>query len=164
MYLTLDARFSYANEALLNMWGRTKEESFGKSLLEIGYEPWHAAMHEREIEHIKQTKESVRGRGWFSACNAGRRIYDYILVPVLDTKGRGCGYCRDTRDITEIRNYLNKKMNSWAIASHELKTPLTSVKGYAQVLQSIFEDRNDTEGRNDPLAEWINKSTNSPAL
>lgn len=141
----LDARFSYANEALLNMWGRTKEESFGKSLLEIGYEPWHAAMHEREIEHIKQTKESVRGEVGFPHATLGRRIYDYILVPVLDTKGRVAAIAGTTRDITEIRKLSQQKDEFLAIASHELKTPLTSVKGYAQVLQSIFEDRNDTE-------------------
>lgn len=141
----LDARFTYANEALLTMWGRTKENSFGKSLLEIGYEPWHAAMHEREIEHIKQSKESVRGEVAFPHATLGKRIYDYILVPVLDAMGQVTAIAGTTRDITEIRKLSEQKDEFLAIASHELKTPLTSVKGYAQILQSIFKGRNDAE-------------------
>lgn len=157
----LDARFSYANEALLTMWGRTKENSFGKSLLEVGYEPWHAAMHEREIEHIKKTKESVRGEVAFPHATLGKRIYDYILVPVLDANGNVTAIAGTTRDITEIRKLSEQKDEFLAIASHELKTPLTSVKAYAQVLQSIFEDRRDEEaatmlGRMD---KQINKLT-----
>ncbi|MGN6490716.1 MAG: PAS domain-containing sensor histidine kinase, partial [Agriterribacter sp.] len=157
----LDARFSYANEALLTMWGRTKDNSFGKSLLEVGYEPWHAAMHEREIEHIKKTKETVRGEVAFPHATLGKRIYDYILVPVLDAKGRVTAIAGTTRDITEIRKLSEQKDEFLTIASHELKTPLTSVKAYAQVLKSIFEDRNDAEaamilGRMD---KQINKLT-----
>ena len=39
-------RFIYANEALLAMWGMEWEQASGKTCLEIGYEPWHAAMHD----------------------------------------------------------------------------------------------------------------------
>lgn len=141
----LDARFTYANEALLTMWGRTKEDSIGKSLLEIGYEPWHAEMHEREIEHIKKTHETVRGEVAFPHATLGKRIYDYILVPVLDAHGEVTAIAGTTRDITEINKLSNQKDEFLAIASHELKTPLTSVKAYGQVLQTIFENKDDTE-------------------
>lgn len=141
----LDARFTYANKALLTMWGRTQEDSFGKSLLEIGYEPWHAAMHEREIEHIKKTKESVRGEVAFPHAELGKRVYDYILVPVLDANGEVIAVAGTTRDITEINKLSQQKDEFLAIASHELKTPLTSIKAYGQVLQNIFESREDDE-------------------
>ena len=59
----LDHRFSYANEGLLRMWGKTWDEAIGKNCLELGYEPWHAAMHDREIE---------RGRSRRSSRSAGR--------------------------------------------------------------------------------------------
>ncbi|WP_440134384.1 PAS domain-containing protein [Chitinophaga sancti] len=57
----LNYEFTYANKALLDMWGLTREESIGKRLLEIGYEPWHAEMHEREIDEVVVTKKSIRG-------------------------------------------------------------------------------------------------------
>ncbi len=97
----LNYRFSYANEALLNMWGRTWNESAGKSLLEVGYEPWHAEMHEREIDQVIATKKPVRGEVSFPHATLGRRIYDYILVPVIDHDGNVEAVAGTTRDITQ---------------------------------------------------------------
>lgn len=37
--------FTYANEGLLRMFGKTYEETVGKTFLELGYEPWHAELH-----------------------------------------------------------------------------------------------------------------------
>lgn len=139
----LNARFIFANKALLKMWGRTMQDSIGKSLLEIGYEPWHAEMHEKEIEHIKETKETVRGEVAFPHATLGRRIYDYIFVPVLDAEGNITTIAGTTRDITEMRQLLRQKDEFLGIASHELKTPVTSIKAYGQVLQTIFERKKD---------------------
>jgi PAS domain S-box-containing protein len=97
----LNARFIFANEALLQMWGRSLEESIGKSLLEIGYEPWHAEMHERELGEVIATKRPIRGEVAFPHAKLGRRIYDYIFVPVFDDGGEVEAIAGTTRDITE---------------------------------------------------------------
>jgi PAS domain S-box-containing protein len=94
-------RFTFVNDALLEMWGRTLEESVGRSLLEIGYEPWHAEMHEREIDQVIATKQSIRGEVPFRHNTLGWRIYDYILVPVLSADGEVEAIAGTTRDITE---------------------------------------------------------------
>ena len=39
------------------------EEAIGKNCLELGYEPWHAAMHDREIEQIIATQAAGARRG-----------------------------------------------------------------------------------------------------
>jgi len=96
----LDHRFIYANEILLKMWGRTWDEAIGKNCLELGYEPWHAAMHDREIEQVKATKRSIRGEVPFTG-SFGRRIYDYIFVPVLNGNGEVEAVAGTTRDVTE---------------------------------------------------------------
>lgn len=98
----LDHRFRYANEALLKMWGRSWAEAAGKNCLELGYEPWHAAMHDREIEQVVATKRPVRGVVPFTGTN-GRRIYDYIFVPVLGPAGTVEAIAGTTRDITELK-------------------------------------------------------------
>lgn len=96
----LDHRFLYANEALLRMWGKTAEEAVGKHCLELGYEPWHAEMHDREIEQVIATKKPIRGVVPFSGTN-GRRMYDYILVPVIGEEGSVEAVAGTTRDVTE---------------------------------------------------------------
>lgn len=97
----LNYRFIFANEAILDMWGRALEESIGKRLLEVGYEPWHAEMHEREIDQVIAAKKPVRGEVPFPHARLGQRIYDYILVPVFNDRGDVEAVAGTTRDITE---------------------------------------------------------------
>jgi len=97
----LDYRFKFVNAALLEMWGRTREESIGKGLRELGYEEWHAEMHEREIDDVVATKKPIRGEVSFPHATLGERIYDYIFVPVFDESGQVDSVAGTTRDITE---------------------------------------------------------------
>ena len=101
----LDYLFTYANTALLNMWGKTEENAIGKSLLENGYEPWHAEMHEREIDQVRATKQPVRGEVSFPHATLGSRVYDYILIPVLDENGEVEAVAGTTRDVTERKQW-----------------------------------------------------------
>ncbi len=140
-----DYRFRYANEALLAMWGLTWEQSAGKRLLEVGYEPWHAEMHEREIDQVIETKQPIRGEVTFPHAALGRRVYDYIFVPVLDANGEVEVVAGTTRDITEIRALSRQKDEFIGIVSHELKTPVTSIKAYAQILQRRFRASDNPE-------------------
>ncbi len=96
----LQHRFTYANRALLEMWGRTWDEAIGNTCLEIGYEPWHAAMHDREIDHVVATGQPIRGEVAFDGTN-GRREYDYIFVPVFGADGDVEAVAGTTRDITD---------------------------------------------------------------
>jgi PAS domain S-box-containing protein len=99
----LNYRFTYANKALLEMWGKTPEEAIGKGLPENGYEPWHVELHQREIDHVIATRQSIRGEVSFPHATLGRRVYDYIFVPVINQKGEVEAIAGTTRDITEIR-------------------------------------------------------------
>lgn len=98
----LGHRFIYANEGLLKMWGKTREEAIGKNCLELGYEPWHAAMHDREIDQVIATKAPIRGEVPFTG-TFGRRFYDYVFVPVFNAAGEVEAVAGTTRDITELR-------------------------------------------------------------
>lgn len=138
----LNYRFTYANKALLEMWGT--QDYVGKSLLELGYEPWHAEMHEREIDQVVATKKPIRGEVPFNHATLGRRTYDYIFVPVFNAKKEVVAVAGTTRDITELRKLTQQKDEFLGIASHELKTPVTSIKAYGQVLQTIFQRKGDT--------------------
>jgi signal transduction histidine kinase len=58
-------------------------------------------------------------------------------------------------DITGRKALEQQKDEFIAVASHELKTPVTSIKGYADILQDRFEKANETE--NTRLMQRLNK-------
>lgn len=113
----LNYRFIYVNQALLAMWGKTWENAVGKGLLENGYEPWHAEMHEREIDQVKSTKQPIRGEVSFPHAILGRRVYDYIFTPVINEHGEVEAVAGTTRDITERKQWEESLSN----ASEELQ-------------------------------------------
>lgn len=96
----LDYRLLYANHALLTMWGVTRESYIGRSFLELGYEPWHAEMHEREIDTVIATRQPLRGIVPFNGTH-GRRQYEYIFVPIIGAQGDVEAVAGTTRDVTE---------------------------------------------------------------
>lgn len=137
----LDHKFTYANDVLLQMWGRTWDDAIGKTCLELGYEPWHAAMHDREIEQVKSTKQPIRGEVPFNG-TFGRRIYEYIFVPVIGAHGEVEAVAGTTRDVTErkaaeeaLRDADRKKDDFLALLAHELRNPLAPIRNGLQVMR-----------------------------
>lgn len=98
----LNHRFTFANEALLKMWGKSWDEAIGKNCLELGYPAWHAAMHDREIEQVIATRQPIRGDVAFNG-TFGRRIYDYIFFPVIGANGEVEAVAGTTRDVTDFK-------------------------------------------------------------
>ena len=142
----LKHRFVYANEGLLKMWGKTREEAIGKTCLELGYEPWHAALHDREIDQIIATKKPIRGEVPFAG-TFGRRDYDYLLVPVLDADGEVAAVAGITRDITErkqmetaLRESDRRKDEFIAMLAHELRNPVAPIRNAGEILFQLATD------------------------
>jgi PAS domain S-box-containing protein len=162
----LQHRFIYANEGLLRMWGKSWDEAIGKSCLELGYEPWHAAMHDREIEQVVATKQPVRGVVPFDG-TFGRRMYDYLFVPVFNSAGEVEAVAGTTRDVTEQKQFADelklaqeklavalsaahmedrRKDEFLAMLAHELRNPLAPIRNAAELLKLV--EVSDPRGRN----------------
>ena len=76
--------------------------------------------------------------------------------PYFDDNGNFGGYAGSVTDITERKQNEILKNDFLAVASHELKTPLTSIKAYSQLLSKTYEKVNDAF-----LKKWIDKSGNT---
>ncbi len=83
------------------------------------------------------------------------------VVPIYDATGKLVQWFGTNTDITEQKRLERQKDEFLSIASHELKTPVTSLKGYTQLLERRF--RQDGDARSAELLhrmdEQINKLT-----
>ncbi|MDD5438717.1 MAG: ATP-binding protein [Candidatus Omnitrophica bacterium] len=68
------------------------------------------------------------------------RIFEVNAAPIFDTSVTGCLVV--IHDITEIRRLETVRSDFVANVSHELKTPLTSIKGFVEtLLEGALDDR-----------------------
>jgi len=153
----LSYKFTYANKALLTMWGKSEEDAIGRGLRENGYEEWHALMHEREIDEVVSTKRTVRGTVSFPHAELGNRVYDYILAPVLNEDGEVEAIAGTTRDITEIKQAeekLQKSETRFRNMIEQAPVAMLLSKGEDVIIESV----------NKPMLQFMNKKAADEAL
>lgn len=133
---------TYINETWLNWTGLNADEQLGYGWLNtieeedrvIVNKKFRKAHDERtlyEIEfRIKHVDDSLH---W---CFADGR-------PQYAADGTFLGYIGACVDITDQKHLQQQKDNFIGIASHELKTPVTSLKAYAQVLQKMLLNKGE---------------------
>ena len=150
----LDYKFTYANKALLTMWGKSAEEAIGRGLIENGYEDWHAEMHEKEIDTVVAEKKAIRGTVSFPHAELGRRIYDYIFVPVFNEKGEVELVVGTTRDITESKQAEEKLQQSesrFRKMIHQTPAPTLVLKGDDLIIEQINKQMLQMIGRGEEI-------------
>jgi PAS domain S-box-containing protein len=153
----LSYKFTYANKALLAMWGKSEEDAIGRGLRENGYEEWHAVMHEREIDEVVASKNRVRGTVSFPHAELGRRIYDYIFAPVFNEQGEVEAIAGTTRDITEIKQAEEKLQQS------EIRFRTMIEQSPIAMLLSKEEDV-IIESINKPMLQFMNRNSEDEVL
>ncbi len=137
----LDYKIVSWNRAAEELYGYKVDEVVGKSAREIvktryegGPLPWI-----KELENTGKWKgEAIQQR------KDGTEVFVLASVSeVKDENGKLVGYVAANKDITDRKKLEERKDDFVALASHELKTPLTSLKIFAQVLEQRFKKLKD---------------------
>ena len=82
----------------------------------------------------------LRGRvehtGWRVRKDGTRFWGDVVITALYDDNGRLTGFGKVTRDLTERMQLDSARDSFFASISHDLKTPLTAIKGFAGLLDT----------------------------
>ncbi|HTH46813.1 MAG TPA: PAS domain-containing protein [Candidatus Limnocylindria bacterium] len=137
----LEGNWTYANEALLKLWGRKLPEIVGKSSLELDYPPELAERLKQQVKTVVSTRAPVRGETYFTDAAGVEDYHEYIFSPVFAADGTVTAVCGTTRLTTERKRWEREleaardravataraKDDFLAALSHELRTPLNPV-------------------------------------
>jgi signal transduction histidine kinase len=81
-----------------------------------------------------QEKAVVREIPLSSSGDKGATIYQALASPVLSADGHARGVVTVLRDVTSQKELERMKSNFLSVVSHELKTPLHSIKGFVDII------------------------------
>jgi PAS domain S-box-containing protein len=151
------------NEHFLRTFKVSQEETIGMTLFDLGNGQWNIPRLKELLVSILPTNNPVEdfevehdfphiGRK-LMLLNAHRielegQYKDQILIAI--------------EDITERREIERRKDDFLSIASHELKTPLTTIKGYVQVLNRLMPENASDKFKSvlDKTAVYIDRLNN----
>jgi two-component system CheB/CheR fusion protein len=121
------------NSGAESMFGYTADEIIGQSADVIFTEP----DREAEVPRKEQEQADKEGRAmderWHVRKDGSELFVSGVVVPMRSEILSG--YVKVGRDITDRKTAEQLKDEFIAVASHELKTPVTSIKMYTDLLQ-----------------------------
>ena len=102
----LDGRFTFVNQATLNLWGRTLDEVLGRNLAEVGYAPETVAGIDAERREVVATGRPVKGETTVVDARGTTRNFEHIFTPVFDERRTVIAVTGTSRDITEHKQTM----------------------------------------------------------
>lgn len=95
-----EGRFTYVNQALLDLWQIPLEDALGKNFFDLHYPQGLAARLQRQIQTVFATGEPLHAETPYTGAAGTARYYEYVFVPVFDKAGHVKEVAGSTRDIT----------------------------------------------------------------
>ncbi len=136
----------YFNKTWLEFRERTQEEESNDG--------WLDGVHPEDREKCIEVYSNAlkKQEGFYTEYRLKRYDGEYRwladnCVPRLSPTGEFVGFISACIDISELKKLEQRKDDFIKMASHELKTPITSIKGYVQLLLSIYEEMNEEKLR-----------------
>lgn len=120
-------RVLVVNRAACQLLGVQSDEVLGNSLQDIVRIPELG----RAIQHTLLTQSAVQTE--FETIASPRRTLEIRVAPLSERREFGAAVVM--HDVTELRALENMRRDFVANVSHELKTPLASIKAYAETLR-----------------------------
>ncbi|KAA9031713.1 two-component system histidine kinase PnpS [Niallia endozanthoxylica] len=131
----------------ISLINRTYKEVFNVKTSEYLYKLYYEVIEHRDIkrmiEDIFMTEQKLK-KQVVIPLKIERRHFEVYGVPIIGTNDVWKGILLVFHDITEIKKLEQMRKDFVANVSHELKTPVTSIKGFSETLLDGAMENKDT--------------------
>jgi two-component system, OmpR family, phosphate regulon sensor histidine kinase PhoR len=133
----------------INLINRSYKEVFGVEPVDYLYRLYYEAISHKEVislvEEIFMTEVKVRKQMQLPL-RIERKHFEVYGAPIIGNNDEWKGIVLVFHDISELKKLEQMRKDFVANVSHELKTPITSIKGFSEtLLDGAMEDKKLTE-------------------
>lgn len=149
----------------INLINKTYKEVFNVNPGEYLYKLYHEVIKDKEvsslIEEIFMTEQKIK-KQVVLPIGIERRYFEVYGVPIMSSNNVWKGVLLVFHDITELKKLEQVRKDFVANVSHELKTPITSIKGFSETL--LDGAMNDKQALEDFLTIILKESNRLQSL
>jgi PAS domain S-box-containing protein len=149
MILNTDRRVVVINQAMAAMVGLNPEDATGRACQEVlpleNVQGEDLCQPDFGLDQLE--RHGLRCEGDLSRPGGGRVTVSVTYTPLYNEAGNLVNMIANVHDITRFREEEEMKSTFTSIISHELKTPVALIKGYAQTLARPDADWDLTTAR-----------------
>lgn len=131
----VDGKIIYANRAAEEMTGYAQQEMLGNRPSLWGKQ-MPQEFYQRMWRTIKEEKKSFHGEVTNKRKEGALYVAEIHISPLFDEQGVLYGFVAIERDITKQKEIDRSKTEFVSIASHQLRTPLTIINWYVEMLSA----------------------------
>jgi two-component system phosphate regulon sensor histidine kinase PhoR len=126
----MDEQIISINKAAARIFGNLTENLLNRSIPEVIRNPDLQKFIRKALSSKENLEEDI------TLYQRGERILYVHNTPLEDADGRRSGILVVLNDVTHLRKLENMRKDFAANVSHEIKTPMTAIKGFVETLRT----------------------------